>query len=91
LDCHDRPLSEQCTHPAKKNRKNFWADGVRTPGGSGKAGTPECGAFHLFLQYQHVRASGDWSISDPVLGLSIIAEILIFIEGHTHRPLEIRQ
>ena len=27
-------------------------------------------------------APGDWSISDPVLGLSIIAEILIFIEGH---------
>jgi hypothetical protein len=27
-------------------------------------------------------ASGDWSISDPVLGPSIIAEILIFIEGH---------
>jgi hypothetical protein len=25
-------------------------------------------------------APGDWSISDPVLGLSIIAEILIFIE-----------
>jgi hypothetical protein len=28
------------------------------------------------------EASGDWSISDPVLAPSIIAEILIFIEGH---------
>jgi hypothetical protein len=35
-------------------------------------------------------ASGDWSISDPVLVLSIIAQILIFIERYAP-TLEIQQ
>jgi hypothetical protein len=35
----------------------------------------------------YAAASGDWGISDPVLLLSIIAEILIFIR----RTLELQQ